>query len=103
MASCIEESPLKLRAQVENDGQLLVPIPAPTHETIEAMLKLCKGEAEAAKVSIRNARKLANAATRSLQSKDATFAATQAIQKLTDGFIEEVDEILKQKSKDIAN
>jgi ribosome recycling factor len=103
VASCIEESPLKLRAQVENDGQLLVPIPAPTHETIEAMLKLCKGEAEAAKVSIRNARKLANAATRSLQSKDATFAATQAIQKLTDGFIEEVDEILKQKSKDIAN
>lgn len=103
VASCIEESPLKLRAQVENDGQLLVPIPAPTHETIDAMLKLCKGEAEAAKVSIRNARKLANAATRSLQSKDATFTATQDIQKLTDGFIEEVDEILKQKSKDIAN
>mgnify|MGYP002628765686 CR=1 FL=1 len=103
VASCIEESPLKLRAQIEKDGQLLVPIPAPTHETVDAMLKLCKGEAEAAKVSIRNARKLANSATRSLQSKDETFAATQSIQKLTDEFIEEVDGILKQKAKDIGD
>ena len=103
VASCIEESPLKLRAQIEKDGQLLVPIPAPTHETVDAMLKLCKGEAVAAKVSIRNARKLANSATRSLQSKDETFAATQSIQKLTDEFIEEVDGILKQKAKDIGD
>lgn len=103
VASCIEESPLKLRAQIEKDGQLLVPIPAPTHETIDAMLKLCKGEAEAAKVSIRNARKLANAATRSLQSKDATFTAAQEIQKLTDEFIGEVDGILKRKADDIGD
>ena len=103
VAKCIEESPLRLRAQVEKDGQLLVPIPAPTHETIDAMLKLCKGEAEAAKVSIRNARKLANAATRSLQSKDETFAATQRIQKLTDDFIGEVEGILKQKAADIGD
>jgi ribosome recycling factor len=100
VASCISSSPLALNPQV--DGQeVLVPIPPPTHETIEAMKKLCKSEAEAAKVSIRNARKLAKDATRSIQCKDEKFSAEKTIQKLTDDYIGEVEKILKQKAEDI--
>jgi ribosome recycling factor len=102
VASCISSSPLALNPTVEGQ-EVLVPIPAPTHETIDAIKKLCKSEAEAAKVSIRNARKLAKDATRTIQCKDEKFAAEKSIQKLTDDHIETVEKIFKQKTRDIGD
>lgn len=101
VASCIASSPLELNPRV--DGQeILVPIPSPTHETLEAMKKLCKGEAENAKVSIRQARKQAmSACGKEITCKDTKFSIEKQIQKLTDDFVIQVEDLLKRKQGDI--
>jgi ribosome recycling factor len=48
-------------------------------ETLEAMTKVLKQEVEAAKVSVRHARKLAMDATRSIVSEDERYVAEKKV------------------------
>jgi ribosome recycling factor len=100
VVSAIAKSPLKLTPRIEGQ-EILVPVPPPTAETVEAMRKLCKAEGEAAKVSIRHARKLALDAARALPSDDAKFLIERQVQKLTDKYIEEIEQLVASKQKDI--
>ena len=103
VASSIASSPLELNPKIEGQ-EILVPIPSPTHETLDAMKKLCKSEAEAAKISIRHVRKLAmGSCTKELTCKDEKFATEKKIQSLTDEFIKEVDDLVQRKHQDIEN
>ena len=102
VASCISSSPLQFNARVEGQ-EVLVPIPPPTNETIDAMKKLCRSEAEAAKVSVRHTRKLAMAAASQFPSEDEQHHAEKLVQKMTDRFISEIDDIVSRKQKSIVD
>lgn len=83
-----------------------VPLPALTEETRKEMVKLLKNEAENARVSMRNIRRDANAQIKDLlKAKDITEdderRAQDAIQKLTDQFIEQIEGLLGEKEKDV--
>ena len=96
VSSSISTSPLELQTKIEGQ-EIFVPIPSPTHETLEALKKLCRSEAEAAKVSIRHARKLAmSMCAKSISCKDERYSMEKVIQKLTDSFTNRVDEMVKQ-------
>ena len=83
-----------------------VPMPMLTEETRRGFIKQAKQEAEAAKVSIRNARRDGNSMLKSLVkdkeiSEDDERRAQDVIQKETDAFIAEVDNLLQQKERDL--
>ncbi len=90
-----------------DDGDLIrVPIPALTEERRNELVKKVKKLGEDAKVAIRNVRRDANEGLKKLQkdgaaSEDEVHRGTQEIQKLTDGFIAEIDDILHRKEKEI--
>lgn len=83
-----------------------VPLPALTEERRKDLIKVLKNEAEAARVSIRNARRDANNALKeSLKKKeiaeDEERGLTESVQKQTDKFIAEVETLLAAKEKDL--
>lgn len=90
-----------------NDGNAIrVPLPALTEERRRELVKLVKGEAEGARVAIRNIRRDANADFKALLkekeiSEDEERKAADDIQKLTDHYVKEVDAILEKKEKEL--
>lgn len=67
------------------------PLRRPTQETLAAMMKVCRVEGEAAKVSVRHARKTAmDTAKKAGGSEDARKRVEKEVQKLTDDYIKEV-------------
>lgn len=83
-----------------------VPMAALTEETRKGFIKQAKGEAEHAKVSIRNIRRDANTQLKDLLkdkeiSEDQERKAQDDVQKLTDRFIAEVDKLLAAKETDL--
>lgn len=101
VASAIEQSPLKLNPRSEGQ-EILVPVPAPTSDTLAAMGKMCKAEGESTKVSVRHTRKLAMDAAKGMDvSEDETRRMEREVQGLTDTFIEEADKLVASKLKDI--
>ncbi|MHB1947613.1 MAG: ribosome recycling factor [Gammaproteobacteria bacterium] len=83
-----------------------IPLPALTEERRKDLIKVLKNEGEAARVSIRNARRDANNALKELLKKkeiaeDEERRLTDAVQKLTDKFIAEVDHLLSVKESDL--
>ena len=90
-----------------NDGAIIrVPLPLLTEERRRDLVKVTKDIAENARVSIRNARRDANdgikkAIKKDSLSEDLGFAAEAEVQKLTDHYTKEVDEIFKKKEVDI--
>jgi ribosome recycling factor len=83
-----------------------VPLPAMTEDRRKEMIKLVRQEAEIARVSVRNARRDANASVKDLLkakdiSEDDERRAEERIQKLTDKFVKEVDDILAKKELDL--
>jgi ribosome recycling factor len=83
-----------------------VPMAALTEETRKGYIKQAKGEAEHAKVSIRNIRRDANTHLKDLLkektiSEDQERRAQDDIQKLTDRFVAEVDKLLAAKETDL--
>ena len=68
-------------------------------------MKKAKAEAENAKISIRNIRRLANDTAKKLKKdgvpEDEVDRLEEDIQKLTDDHIVKVDKILEGKEKDI--
>ncbi len=83
-----------------------VPLPALTEERRKDMIRIVRHEGEQAKVAIRNIRRDANSDIKALlKEKDITEdeerQAEEAIQKLTDKRIVEVDERVAAKEKDL--
>lgn len=83
-----------------------LPMPALTEETRKIFIKQAKQEAETARVSVRNIRRDANSALKSLLkdkeiSEDEERKAEADIQKITDGAVADVEALLAVKEKDL--
>jgi ribosome recycling factor len=83
-----------------------VPLPPLTEERRKDLTKVVRNEAENARVSIRNVRRDANNALKDLLkaktiAEDEERRLTDAVQKLTDKFIAEVDQLMAAKEKDL--
>lgn len=83
-----------------------VPMPPLTEQRRKEMTKVVRGEAENAKVAIRNIRRDANQQLKELLkdkeiSEDDERRGEEKIQKLTDKYIVEVDHMLQEKEADL--
>ena len=83
-----------------------VPLPALTEERRKDFVKLVRQEAEQGRVAVRNIRRDANADLKELVkekeiSEDDERGALEAVQKLTDKFIQQIEEILSTKEKEL--
>ena len=83
-----------------------IPIPPMTEERRKELIKILKGEAEQAKVAVRNLRRDALAKYKELVktkdvSEDDERKAGDAIQKLTDKYVAKVDLVIKEKESEI--
>lgn len=105
----IEKAILKsdLGLSPSNDGSVIrLAIPALTEERRKDLVKQVKKEAEEAKVGIRNTRRDANDELKKLEKKseiteDDLRSYSDEVQKLTDSFIVKIDEVAKDKEKEI--
>ena len=88
-------------------GQVIrVNLPPLTEERRRDMIKVVRAEAEAGRVAIRNIRRDANGDFKDLLkekeiTEDEERGAEDAVQKLTDKYIAEVDALLQQKEQDL--
>lgn len=101
----IRESDLGLNPATTGDI-IRVPMPALNEERRKELIKVVRTEAETARVSIRNVRRDANNELKdSLKRKDITEdderRQTDEIQKITNKFIAEVDQLLTTKETDL--
>ncbi|HJW54464.1 MAG TPA: ribosome recycling factor [Burkholderiaceae bacterium] len=101
----IRESDLGLNPSTQGD-MIRVPTPPLTEERRKEMVKLVKGEAEDAKIAIRNIRRDGNEALKKLLkdkacSEDDERRAQDEVQKLTDRYVAEVDKLVVEKEKEI--
>jgi ribosome recycling factor len=101
----IRDSDLGLNPSTQGD-MIRVPTPPLTEERRKEMVKLVKGEAEDAKIAIRNIRRDANEGVKKLvkeklASEDDERRSNDEIQKLTDKFVVDVDKIVADKEKEI--
>ena len=91
---------------VVNGEVLRVPIPALTQERRESLAKLVRGEGESWKVSVRNARRDVLDAFKQLKkdkliTEDDERQGQVQAQKLTDRFIQKIDEMVSEKEADL--
>ncbi|RUL55775.1 MULTISPECIES: ribosome recycling factor [Lysinibacillus] len=90
-----------------NDGNVIrLTIPALTEERRKELVKVVKKEAEEAKVAVRNVRRDANDDLKKLEkngeiTEDDLRGFGDDIQKLTDEYIVKVDQLAKEKEKEI--
>ncbi|OCA85444.1 ribosome recycling factor [Bacillus sp. FJAT-27225] len=105
----IEKAILKsdLGLNPTNDGSLIrIAIPQLTEERRKELVKVVKKESEDAKVAVRNIRRDANDDLKKLEkngdiTEDALRGYADDIQKLTDDHISKIDQITKDKEKEI--
>lgn len=101
----ILQSNLGISPQV--DGKIIrLPIPPLTVERRQQLAKLLHQMAEEGRIAVRTIRRDANEAVKRLKgdkqiSEDDAFKTQDAIQKLTDRFIGQIDALLKSKEHDI--
>jgi ribosome recycling factor len=90
-----------------DDGQVVrVPIPQLTEERRKELGKLVKHRAEEGRVAVRNVRRDAIEALREEEkkgesTKDDLHRDTEEMQKLTDAYIKEIDELMEKKTKEL--
>ncbi len=90
-----------------NDGQIIrIAIPPLTEERRKELAKLAKKSAEECKVSVRSHRREANEMFKELKkekeiSEDDFYKAQEEVQKITDEYIEKIDQISAKKEKEI--
>ncbi len=88
-------------------GQIIrIPLPPLTEERRKDLIKVVRGEAEGAKVAIRNIRRDANSTLKDLVkekeiSEDDERRAQDEIQKLTDEHVAKVDKVLAEKEAEL--
>jgi len=83
-----------------------VPLPPLTEERRKDLIKLVRGEAEQGRVAVRNVRRDCNNDLKALLkdkeiTEDDDRRAQEEIQKLTDGFIKTIDDLLAAKEKEL--
>jgi ribosome recycling factor len=90
-----------------NDGKTIrINIPPLTEERRKLLVKTVKKKAEEAKVSVRNIRRDTNEEIKKLEkekhiSEDVVKKLQEEIQKITDSYINRMDEVLSHKEKEI--
>ena len=105
----IEKAILKsdLGLNPTNDGSIIrIAIPALTEERRKELVKVVKKEAEEAKIAIRNIRRDGNEDLKKLEkngeiTEDDLRGYSEDIQKMTDQHISKIDDITKDKEKEI--
>jgi ribosome recycling factor len=91
-----------------NDGKLIrLVIPQLSKERRAEMIKLVKDISEKGRVSLRTIRRDANELIKKMEqekkiTEDDKFKTQEDIQKLTDRYIERVDNVLKEKEKELS-
>ena len=90
----------------ENNGEIIrLGIPPLTEERRKQLVKQSRGEAENAKIGVRNARRDSNdevkKAVKDGTSEDDGKETEGAIQKLHDKYMKKIDEVLAAKEKEI--
>jgi ribosome recycling factor len=101
----IRESDLGLNPS--SFGEMIrVPTPPLTEERRKEMVKLCKSEAEDAKIAVRNIRRDANEQLKKLVkdkaiSEDEERRAGDDLQTLTDKFVADIDKLVAEKEKEV--
>lgn len=83
-----------------------VPVPPMTEQRRKDMVKVVRGEAEGARVAVRNIRRDANSDLKELEkekeiSKDDLRKGEESVQKHTDTAIKDIDAILVKKEADL--
>lgn len=83
-----------------------VPTPSLTEERRRDLIKLVRNEAEGVRVAVRNIRRDANNAVKEMvkdktATEDEERRTQDAVQKLTDKYIGEIDKMLADKEKDL--
>lgn len=87
---------------MNNGESVIINVPPLTEERRKDLVKQAKGEAEDAKVSIRNARQDANKELKRLEiSEDLLANAEVDVQELTDSYGKKVDAVLEVKEAEI--
>lgn len=101
----IRESDLGLNPS--SFGEMIrVPTPALTEERRKEMVKLCKSEAEDAKIAVRNVRRDGNEQLKKLIkdksiSEDDERRAQDDVQKMTDKAVVDIDKLVAEKEKEV--
>jgi ribosome recycling factor len=101
----IRESDLGLNPS--SFGEMVrVPTPPLTEERRKEMVKLCKSEAEDAKIAVRNIRRDANEQLKKMVkdkaiSEDDERRAQDEIQKMTDKSVADIDKVVAEKEKEV--
>ncbi len=101
----INESKLNLNPMIEGRS-IRLPIPALTEERRKDLVKLDTARAEEARIRVRGARKNGMDAAKKLKAdnivtEDGQRDLETQIQKLTDKYVKEIDEMVTVKEKDI--
>jgi len=105
----IEKAILKsdLGLNPANDGNIIrLVIPQLTEERRKELVKVVRKKVEEGRVAVRNVRRDRHDELRRLQrekdiSEDAQYGAQEELQKLTDGFIEEIDGVGEEKEAEL--
>ena len=90
-----------------NDGQVLrVTIPQLTEERRKDLVKVARGKGEDAKISIRNIRRKGMDTLKKIQKdgdagEDEVQAAEKELDKITQGYVAQVDEVVSSKEKEL--
>jgi ribosome recycling factor len=90
-----------------NDGKVIrITIPELTEERRREIVKVIRNMAEDCRVAVRHARKEANDKLKKMEkekeiTEDALHKAMDEIQKLTDEFVKEADQVLQAKEEDV--
>lgn len=105
LEKAIRESNLGLNPVTTGD-LIRVPMPALNEERRRELIKVVRTESEAARVSIRSVRRDANAELKDLLkdkeiTEDEERRFTDDVQKLTDKFVAEVDQLTTAKETDL--
>lgn len=90
----------------ENNGEVIrISIPPLTEERRKALVKQSKGEAENAKISVRNARRDAieglKKAVKAGMPEDVEKDAEEKVQKIHDKYMKKIEEVFAAKEKEI--
>lgn len=90
-----------------NDGKIIrIVVPPLTEERRKQLVKVIKKKAEEARIAIRNIRRELNEEIKKSEkekniSEDDAKRLQSEIQKITDSFISKIDELIKNKEKEI--
>jgi ribosome recycling factor len=97
----------ELSLNPSNDGKVIrIAIPPLTEERRKELVKLAKNQAEQSRVSIRNIRRDGNDELKKMLkdaeiSEDDESKGAAELQKLTDSYINQLNQILEEKEKEI--